>query len=154
MRASRTSPFMRLGNWFTTQLLRSPLHGLLSKSFMLISVTGRKTGKTHTTPVNFLRDGDNLLVVSLRSRTWWRNLRGGAPVTLLLRGARTSATATAIEDDAGVAQQLAAYLQSAPNTARYFGVRLDAQGQPMAQDVANAARSRVIVRVRPEVRAG
>jgi hypothetical protein len=33
------------GNGFITWLLRSPFHGLLRKGMMLITVTGRKTGK-------------------------------------------------------------------------------------------------------------
>ena len=53
---------------------------------MLVSVAGRKTGRIYTTPVNYIRDGDALTVISRRYRTWWRNLRGGAPVTLRLRG--------------------------------------------------------------------
>jgi len=67
-------------------LLRSPAHGLLSGAFMLITVTGRKTGRRYTTPVNYVRDGDLLTVLSRRKRSWWRNVRGGAPVTLRLRG--------------------------------------------------------------------
>ena len=67
-------------------LLRSPLHRMASGSTMLITVTGRKTGARYTTPVNYVRDGSTLTVFSWRQRTWWRNLRGGAPVALRLRG--------------------------------------------------------------------
>ena len=44
--------------WFNpmiTWLLRSPLHGLVSKSIMLITYKGRKSSKEYTTPVNYLR---------------------------------------------------------------------------------------------------
>ena len=41
--------FMRLGNLFVASMLRSPLHGLLSGSVMLITVTGRKSGRRYTT---------------------------------------------------------------------------------------------------------
>jgi deazaflavin-dependent oxidoreductase (nitroreductase family) len=73
-------------NPFITALLRSPLHGLLSNGYMLITVTGRKTGRAYTTPVNYGRAGDTLTCLSKRDRTWWRNLRNGTPVTVLLRG--------------------------------------------------------------------
>jgi deazaflavin-dependent oxidoreductase (nitroreductase family) len=73
-------------NPLITALLHSPLHGLLSNGYMLITVTGRKTGRTYTTPVNYGRAGDTLTCFSKRDRTWWRNLRGGAPVTVWLRG--------------------------------------------------------------------
>ncbi len=148
MTSAGPSLFMRLGNAFMRTLLCSPLHGLMSGSMLLIGVTGRKTGKSYVTPVNYLADGDELLIVSLRARTWWRNARSGA-VTLRLRGADVPAQARVIEDEAGVAAQLVDYLHRAPKLARYFGVRVDAQSEPLAEDIARAARERVVIRVRP-----
>lgn len=57
-------------------ILRSPLHGLVSNNLMLITFTGRTSGKTYTTPVNYVRDGETLIVLSHTDRTWWKNLRG------------------------------------------------------------------------------
>ncbi len=128
-------------------ILRSPLHGLISKNVMLITYTGRKSRQVYTTPVNYVRDGDALSVTSFRHRTWWRNLRGGAPVTVRLEGRDLKATAEVIEDDAGVAAGLMAHLQEAPQLAKYFQVRLNANGQPDAADVARAAQDRVVVRI-------
>lgn len=39
-------------------ILRSPIHGMVSKSILLITFTGRKSGKTYTTPVSYSQDGD------------------------------------------------------------------------------------------------
>ena len=80
----------RTGNPFVSFLLQSPLHGLLGARFTLLTVTGRKSGRTYTTPVNYVRDGDVLTVISRRGRTWWRNLSGPAPVTVRLKGERRS----------------------------------------------------------------
>lgn len=66
------------GNSFMTFILRSPMHGILSGSTMLITVTGRKSGRPITTPVNYYQKGDTLWVISNRERSWWRNLKGGA----------------------------------------------------------------------------
>ena len=58
--------------WFDplmTLLLRSPLHGMLDKSTMLITVTGRKSGVPYTTPVNYIRSGEVLLTTSFKDRT-------------------------------------------------------------------------------------
>ena len=35
------------GNDFMVWVLRSPFHGMLSNGMMLITITGRKTGKTY-----------------------------------------------------------------------------------------------------------
>ncbi len=128
-------------------LLRSPLHGLISKNFMLVTVTGKKTGKAYTTPVNYSREGNMLTIVSQRNRTWWRNLRGGRPLTIHLQGQDLSASGIVIEDDAGVTSDLTAYLKKNPPLAKYFQVTLDATGQPQCNDVARAAKNRVVVHI-------
>lgn len=135
-------------NVFMKWILGSPIHGMLSGNTLLITVTGRKSGRPTTTPVNYVRDGNVLSVTSYRHRTWWRNLRGGAPVTVRLQGKDFHATANVIEDDVGVTQGLMAYLQKVPQFAKYYQVGLDSSGQPVAADVARAAKDRVIVHVR------
>jgi deazaflavin-dependent oxidoreductase (nitroreductase family) len=133
-------------------LLRSPIHGFMSKNTMLITYTGRKSGKTYTTPVNYVRqnngDSDVFLTTSYRQRVWWRNLRGGVPVTLRMQGQDFKATAEVIEDEEGVAAGLMTYLQQVPNLAKYFEVSLNADGQPNRADVSKAAQNRVIIRMK------
>lgn len=129
-------------------LLKSPLHPIISQNTMLVTYKGRKSGKTYTTPVNYVRDGQVLTTTSYRHRTWWRNLRGGAPVTVRLQGKDLKAHADVIEDDEGVTTHLLAYLGQAPKVAKYFGVALDADGQPDQDDVATAAKERVIIHTR------
>jgi len=134
--------------WFNpimVLILRSPLHGVLSKNTLLITYTGQKSGKTYTTPVNYVRFEDSLLITSYRRRTWWRNLRGGAPVTLRLQGKDLQATAEVYEDDENVAQYLATYLSKMPQVAKYFNVSLDERGEPNLVEVRQTAVERVIV---------
>lgn len=56
-------------------LLQSPFHGIVSRRIMLITFTGRMSGKSFTTPVTYVRDGDMVRVFS--NQRWWRNLAGG-----------------------------------------------------------------------------
>ncbi len=134
-------------------LLRSPLHGLLSQSTMLMTYTGRKSGKVYSTPMNYVRvheaAGDVFLTTSYRTRTWWRNLRGGAPVKLKVQGQDLKARAEAVEDGKGVVEGLSLFLQCVPGWAKYYNVKLDSDGRPNASDVAEAAKTRVIVYARP-----
>ena len=136
--------------WFNTPMawiLRSPLHGLLSKSTVLVTVTGRKSGKKYSLPVNYVRDGEELWVTSQRERTWWRNLQGGAPLEVVLEGKRLTAHGEAFVDEEAVVEGLRRYLGKSPQVARYFGVPLDADGKADAQGLAQAARERVVVRI-------
>jgi hypothetical protein len=64
-------PWQRKYYPFVVALLRSPLHGFMDRSTLLLTYTGRKSGKAYTTPVNYLRDGDTLLVVSSCKHIWW-----------------------------------------------------------------------------------
>jgi len=133
--------------WFNplmTAVLRSPFHALLSRNTMLISVPGRKSGKVYATPVNYVPVGDELWTVSLRKRTWWRNLRGGAAVTLLLRGRSVQTTAQVVETQEDVAKGLGRLVEAAPAYGRYLGVGGSLEG-PALQE---AARERVLIKAR------
>jgi hypothetical protein len=107
--ARRRFPFNVINqtvNRVTRPLLRSPAHGLLSRRLLLITVTGRRSGRRFTIPVSYLeRDGRLLIQPSAPERKlWWRNLRGeGAPVRVRLRGRDRTGHAVARGDEhAGV----------------------------------------------------
>jgi len=69
-------------------VLRSPLHPLLSVGLMLITVTGRRTGRRYTIPVGYQRRGDEItvLISKARRKLWWRNYLEPRPVELHVRG--------------------------------------------------------------------
>jgi hypothetical protein len=78
----------RTGNQLIRMVLLSPVHRVLSRKLALITVTGRRTGRQHTFPVGYKRDGERVtILVGLPERkVWWRNLRDSAPVRLRLAG--------------------------------------------------------------------
>jgi hypothetical protein len=96
--------FNRTGNVAIRALLESPLHGLASRQLALITVTGRRSGRTYTFPVEYKQRGDAVKVgVGWPDRKiWWRNLLGeGGPVTMLIRGQERSGHAVARRRDDG-----------------------------------------------------
>jgi len=136
--------------WFNplmTWLLKSPFHSMVSKNMLLVSVTGRKSGKSITTPTNYVRDGNVLWVLSWRDRTWWRNLRGGAKLQVLLARKNLTVTGNVIEAKDAVTGQLVEYYTKVPQYARYSGIALDAAGKPSLSDCERAAEKMVIVRI-------
>src|SRR2546430_1604902 len=53
---------------------------LVGMPVLLLTTTGRRTGKLRTTPLTFLRDGADLVVIASnggadRLPDWWRNLQ-------------------------------------------------------------------------------
>ena len=129
------------------RLLRSPLHGMVSKEMMLVTVTGRKSGRSISTPTNYFRDGNTLWVLSWRERTWWRNLRGGAHLRVLLAGKSLEGNGQVIEEENAVARALQDYYRMVPKLAKYFNVSLDEAGNPILADCKQASQKMVVVRI-------
>jgi deazaflavin-dependent oxidoreductase (nitroreductase family) len=128
-------------------LLRSPLHGMISRSIMLITYSGRKSGRVYTLPVNYLREDGLFTVISFRDRTWWRNLRGGAQVTLRVMGLDLKAVGEVVEDEERVTRLLLVFLQKLPHYARYFDISSGIDGEPKIEDATEAAMKRVVIRL-------
>jgi len=127
-------------------ILRSPMHGMVSKSMLLITFTGRKSGKTYTTPVDYSQDGDQVTIFT--HANWWKNMIGGAPVTLRIRGRDLQGIAEPVaEDKAAIAAGLMEHLRKVPSDGKYYGVTFDDQKNPRADEIEKAAQSSVMIRV-------
>ena len=133
------------GNDFVTFMLRTPFNVFLGNT-MLITVTGGKTGKKYSTPVGFYRDGDWLWVLTRRDRTWWRNVKGGAEVSLLIKGKTLPARAEAELNETDVEAQLCEYIRQIPMAAKSLGIRVENK-RPNLEDVARVARDRLFVKI-------
>lgn len=128
-----------------TWILRSPLHGMISSGMMVLTYTGRKTGRQISLPVGYIQMDGRLLNTSLRSRTWWRSLRGGAPVRLHLRGRARPAQAEAFDTGEEIRQGFLSYFARSPGAMRVFGVRPGPDGQPSEPDLQRLAAERVVI---------
>jgi deazaflavin-dependent oxidoreductase (nitroreductase family) len=126
-------------------LITSPLHFFVSKNMMLITYTGHKSGKTYTTPVNYLRYGNTVYATSRQNRVWWRNLRGGIPVRLVLERKGVTAIPKVAEDEGSVTTLMAKTFRLAPKLARYYQVGLDRAGVPLPEDLARIAKTMIVV---------
>lgn len=135
------------GNDFMAWVLRSPFHGMLSNGMMLITITGRKTGKTYTTPVGYYVEGEYLWVITSRERTWWKNLQGGANVNLLLKRKPAQGIADVELDAKAVEARMYEYLRHVPQAAKPMKVRVD-DGKPNPADIAATAKDRLFVKIK------
>ncbi len=127
-------------------ILRSPVHGMVSKSVLLISFTGRKSGTSYSTPVSYSQHDDQVTIFS--HANWWKNLRGGAPVTVRIQGRDLRGLAEPVaQDKQAIAAGLAAHLHKVPSDARWYGVTLDEHGNPDAAEVEKAVQTVVMIRV-------
>ena len=134
-------------------LLRSPLHGLAGGRVMLLTVTGRRSGRPFTVPVSYLRyKGGFLSFTSGGWSAWWKNLGEGAPVAAWVRGRRITGSAWVETGGDAVVEGLGVFLTEFPGTAGRYGVGLDAGGRPDPRGVDAAVREgrAVMVVVKPK----
>ena len=144
---SQTPSIPPIVNQAMKLVLRSPVHGMVSKSILLITFTGRKSRKTYTTPVSYSQNDGQVTIFT--HATWWKNLRSGAPVTLRIRGQELQGLAEPVaEDKQAVAAGLTAHLQKVPSDAGFYGVTFDDHRSPRAEEVEKAAQNVVMIRVR------
>jgi deazaflavin-dependent oxidoreductase (nitroreductase family) len=136
----------KIGNPFVTALLRSPLHGVISRNTALITVTGRRSGKRYTTPVNYVRDNDMLIVVSQADRNWWKNLGGGAPVTFELCGQRLNGYAESFKSPEAVGEGLIYLIRRFPKFRTLYHISLTSDGTPaQTEEFTQLTQQKVIV---------
>jgi len=70
-----------------------------SDRLLLITFTGRKSGKEFTTPMRYVQEGDTLLLRVVYP--WWKNLIGQATVRVLLRGEMRTGIAEVLPEKDG-----------------------------------------------------
>ena len=135
------------GNDFVKFFLRTPLHAFLGNT-MLVTVTGCRTGKKYSTPVGFYREDGYLWVITSRDRTWWRNVKNGANITLLLKGKTLEAFAEAVLEEKAVEAHMLDYIRNIPMAAKSMGIRIENK-VPNIEDIRCAAKDKLFVRIKP-----
>lgn len=127
-------------------VLRTPAHGCISDTMMILTVTGRRTGRNYEIPLSYVADGAVVTCITGIDNAWWKNLRGGADVTVLLQRRRFGGYAEASTGVANIAV-IESFLAARPRDARFHFVRRGVDGQFDADDLAQAAQTRVVIRV-------
>lgn len=141
--------FTRL-NPVIVALLRSPLQVLLSPGMMLITVTGRRSGRRYTIPVGYQRDGETLHVMVSKAarKQWWRNYREAAPVELRLWGRALTGRAVVVPQDSQAFQDVAERtLRRMPWLGRQFGIDYDRKQGLDTEQRRRLAAENALVRI-------
>jgi deazaflavin-dependent oxidoreductase (nitroreductase family) len=98
-------------------ILALPFPTPISRRLMLLEYTGRKTGRSYRQPVSYVRDGDTLLTPG--GGAWKANLREGEPVTIRLRGRRTTARPELVRDTDEVDRLLRVMIARSPRLSSF-----------------------------------
>jgi hypothetical protein len=104
-------------------ILNSPLHQGLSKHVMILSFTGRKTGKRYNTPVAYAWEGDHVIVVTYSP--WRNNFKEPALVQMRIQGKRVSGTAILVNDPVRIKQILHTLMVTSGKEMQRMGIWID-----------------------------
>jgi len=129
-------------------LYRLGLGGLIGKSTLVLTTTGRRSGRQRATPVNYWEAGGVFYVIagSGTHADWYRNLVARPEVEVQIGRRRLRAIASPLTDPREKAHALWLFGERSPGTAeRYFGVRRGAA----EEDLVPLAAQRAVVAIRP-----
>jgi len=126
-------------------LLRRGLMGSLADEIMVITVSGRKTGRQYSTPIGYLRDGETIIALS-RGSNWLKNAVATGQAQVEIKKQKIKVRVEAVKDQVGRERIFELYKRErARNFSRLFGVPVDA---PEA-DLKNALAIRDFVKLHP-----
>lgn len=112
--------FDRAKNVVPALIIKSPMHRLMSDKYAILTFTGRKSGRVYTTPMAYVRDGNRVLLST--DSPWHRNLEGGAPVKMRIRGHNVTGTATPVKSAEEAAVVLRTLVDAIPSYAGPAGL--------------------------------
>lgn len=139
----------RAGNVLARAVLRAPLlHRLVSNRMLIITVTGRRTGKRYRVPVGYVGIGRRLLIGT--GGNWVRNLRPDTPVEVSVRRQTMQMLPQVIDDMDTASELYGDIIRHNPMHGRYAKIRLDPDGRPNRGDLAAALKRGVrVVELQP-----
>jgi len=140
---ARRGLIFSIANPIMKAILRSPFAGPLAEEIMVLTFTGRKSGKKFSTPVGFVRNGDHLIVFN--HSNWWKNFIGGAPVSMTIKGKEVTGTATLVTDLQAI-KQMIVDLNAAhpPQRARQLGFYTESP-DPSAEEVLEISKGMTFI---------
>lgn len=106
-------------------LLRSRFHGLASKALLVVSWSGRKSGRRFSIPTGYQRDAGDVVVLLSKpgAKTWWKNFRSPWPADLLIEGREHTAMGELVPAGSDEFFRLVeATIRATPFMAKQFGL--------------------------------
>jgi deazaflavin-dependent oxidoreductase (nitroreductase family) len=118
---------MSMLNVFIRPILRLPFPTPLTKRLMLVSFTGRKTGKAYQQPVSYVQQGDTLLTPG--GGKWKLNLREDQPVQIRLDGHDVSARPELVKDPDEIERLIGIMTAVNPTVGAFVGIPKQPDGR-------------------------
>ena len=130
-------------------LLRSPLHGITSDNIGIVHFTGRKSGRSLSTPLSYTREGNVIRLLSNHSTRWWLNFRGqNVNVEMEIARQRHPGTALLLEGDSEALREgVRRFICALPRDAKVYGLELDDKKEVVEASLAKISEQLILVEI-------
>jgi hypothetical protein len=96
---------------------------------------GRESGKEHSFPAYYHQEGNSLQVLVEKTEDWWRSLKNGANVKVIIKGNELRGWAEAIQDPQSVKENFLLLLNAIPELSTELEVRRDENSVYSTEDI-------------------
>lgn len=117
-------------------LLRRGWMGKMDDFVMVITTTGRKSGKKFTTPIAYQRDGKNIIAVNPGNSNWLHNVVSSGEAILEIKRQVIPVTGAVVKDDQERQRIFDLYRQNPSTFERLFKVPANAPETDLQQAMA------------------
>ena len=126
---------------FVALLARSTLHFNISSQVLVIQFKGKRSGKSYLVPVSYHEHDSSYTCVTLRSKIWWRNLKGLSHTKIWLQGKLTDVKIDLEFNNDQIVESTLRDLVTNNRVDAYFAkIKLNKDGSPDTDDLENAAK--------------
>jgi len=122
----KVSPRAKFALGIMTFLLRRGWMGAAGDGIMVITTTGRKSGRKHSIPIGYMRDGDTILTLTGDNPSnWMRNVLANGEATLEIKKEKFSVRGELVTDESERQRIFNIYKQNTKYFKANFGIELD-----------------------------
>lgn len=120
-----------------TFLLRRGWMGPASDILMVITTTGRKTGKKHSIPIGYMRDGDDFIALTSRNASnWYRNILANGEAALEIKKEKFDVQGIPVTDEAERQRIFGLYRQKTKYFKSNFGIEVESPESELQEALA------------------
>ena len=127
--------FGKVLNPIIQSILKSPLHPLMSEHSLVIKYIGRESGKEYSFPAYYHSAGNSLQVLVEKAEDWWRSLKNGANVKVIMKGRELRGWAEAVRDTQNMKDDFYQLLDAIPELSMELDVHRDKNGSFSSDDI-------------------
>lgn len=104
---------------------------------IVVTTTGRVTGRQYSVPISYLRDGDSIYALNTRGiSNWYRNIRANGKALLEIKGRKIAAHGEIITDPEESRSIINRYRNHPELFKRLMGVEPDASEEEITRVLA------------------